>query len=44
MNTYKKLIAVIMIAIAGKFEEGAIPGAGAFSSAVSPRNATMGLS
>jgi len=39
--TYKKLIAVIMIAIAGKFEAGAMARAGAFSSAVSPRNVPL---
>ena len=35
---YKKLIAVIMIAIAGNFEVGAMTEARAFSSVVSPRN------
>jgi len=38
---YKKLIAVIMIAIAGKFEAGAITEGGALSSAVSPRNVPL---
>jgi hypothetical protein len=37
----KKLIAVIMIAIAGKFEAGAITEGGAFRSAVSPRNVPL---
>jgi hypothetical protein len=36
--TYKKLIAVIMIVIAGKFEGTAMTQAGAFSSTVSPHN------
>jgi hypothetical protein len=38
---YKKLIAVIMIAIAGKFEAGAITEAATFSSAVPPRNVPL---
>ena len=39
--TYKKLIAIIMIAIAGKFEVGAITEEGAFSSSVPPRNVLL---
>jgi hypothetical protein len=39
--TYKKLIAVIMIVIAGKFEGGAITQPGALSSAVLPRNGPL---
>jgi hypothetical protein len=39
--TYKKFIAVIMIAIVSKFEAGARTEAGAFSSAVSPRNVLL---
>ena len=39
--TYKKLIAVIMIAIAGKVEVGAITEEGAFSSSVPPRNVLL---
>jgi hypothetical protein len=39
--TYKKLIAVIIIVIAGKFEAGAITEAGAFRSTVSPSNVLL---
>jgi hypothetical protein len=39
--TYKKLIAVIMIVIAGKFEAAAITKAGALGSAISPRNVPL---
>ncbi|HYX51778.1 MAG TPA: hypothetical protein VE843_18660 [Ktedonobacteraceae bacterium] len=39
--TYKKLIAVIMIAIAGKFEASAMTQAGALGSAIAPRNVPL---
>jgi hypothetical protein len=39
--TYKKLIAVIMIAMAGKFEAAAITKAGALGSAIAPRNVPL---
>jgi len=39
--TYKKLIAVMMIAVAGKLEAGPITEAATFSSAVSPRNVPL---